>query len=219
MEEELLLPRLVDREALRQEANKLREAVLNGTVVDRVLANALREEMNQGSKYHGEWTLEPNQYISSVFNKMDLSSGVNLVNSSVGTGKTTQFIQEANPETNQKARAKPGYIVLVPLTSIRLSFEGDNDVFSTGICTWNQIETILKHSNKEYFADKTLVIDEVHGFFLDYGYKANVINRLIASFPLFKSVIMMSGTATPNDFSGIEFNKVYKINKIGRAHV
>ncbi|HDC4282893.1 hypothetical protein [Enterobacter cloacae] len=217
MEEELLLPRLVDREALRQEANKLREAVLNGTVVDRVLANALREEMNQGSKYHGEWTLEPNQYISSVFNKMDLSSGVNLVNSSVGTGKTTQFIQEANPETNQKARAKPGYIVLVPLTSIRLSFEGDNDVFSTGICTWNQIETILKHSNKEYFADKTLVIDEVHGFFLDYGYKANVINRLIASFPLFKSVIMMSGTATPNDFSGIEFNKVYKINKPSEA--
>lgn len=217
MDEELFLPRLVDRKALREEADKLREAILNGTVIDRVLANALREEMNQGSKYNGEWTLEPNQYISSVFNKMDLSSGVNLVNSSVGTGKTTQFIQEANPETNEKARAKPGYIVLVPLTSIRLSFEGDNDVFSTGICTWNQIETILKHSNKEYFADKTLVIDEVHGFFLDYGYKANVINRLIASFPLFKSVIMMSGTATPNDFSGIEFNKVYKINKPSEA--
>ncbi|MHD0620072.1 hypothetical protein ACY19T_00115 [Citrobacter koseri] len=217
MDEELLLPRLVDRKALREEADKLREAILNGTVFDRVLANALREEMNQSSKYNGEWTLEPNQYISSVFHKMDLTSGVNLVNSSVGTGKTTQFIQEANPETNQKARAKPGYIVLVPLTSIRLSFEGDNDVFSTGICTWNQIETILKHSNKEYFADKTLVIDEVHGFFLDYGYKANVINRLIASFPLFKSVIMMSGTATPNDFSGIEFNKVYKINKPSEA--
>lgn len=217
MDEELLLPRLVDRKALREEADKLREAILNGTVIDRVLANALREEMNQGSKYNGEWTLEPNQYISCVFHKMDLTSGVNLVNSSVGTGKTTQFIQEANPETNQKARAKPGYIVLVPLTSIRLSFEGDNDVFSTGICTWNQIETILKHSNKKYFADKTLVIDEVHGFFLDYGYKANVINRLIASFPLFKSVIMMSGTATPNDFSGIEFNKVYKIYKPSEA--
>ncbi|PAN92558.1 hypothetical protein CIW64_06050 [Enterobacter cloacae] len=217
MDEELLLPRLVDRKALREEADKLREAILNGTVIDRVLANALREEMNQGSKYNGEWTLEPNQYISCVFHKMDLTSGVNLVNSSVGTGKTTQFIQEANPETNHKARAKPGYIVLVPLTSIRLSFEGDNDVFSTGICTWNQIETILKHSNKKYFADKTLVIDEVHGFFLDYGYKANVINRLIASFPLFKSVIMMSGTATPNDFSGIEFNKVYKIYKPSEA--
>lgn len=217
MEEELLLPRLVDREALRQEANKLREAVLNGTVVDRVLTNAIRKELNKGSIYNGEWTLEQNQYISSIFDNMDLTSGVNLVNSSVGTGKTTQFIQEANPETNQKARAKPGYIVLVPLTSIRLSFEGDNDVFSTGICTWNQIETILKHSNKEYFADKTLVIDEVHGFFLDYGYKANVINRLIASFPLFKSVIMMSGTATPDDFSGIEFNNVYRIYKPSEA--
>lgn len=107
MEEELLLPRLVDREALRQEANKLREAVLNGTVVDRVLTNAIRKELNKGSIYNGEWTLEQNQYISSIFDKMDLTSGVNLVNSSVGTGKTTQFIQEANPETNQKARAKP----------------------------------------------------------------------------------------------------------------
>ena len=210
MEEELLLPRLVDREALRQEANKLREAVLNGTVVDRVLTNAIRKELNKGSIYNGEWTLEQNQYISSIFDKMDLTSGVNLVNSSVGTGKTTQFIQEANPETNQKARAKPGYIVLVPLTSIRLSFEGDNDVFSTGICTWNQIETILKHSNKEYFADKTLVIDEVHGFFLDYGYKANVINRLIASFPLFKSVIMMSGTATLMISQGLNSTKFTK---------
>ncbi|ADF62019.1 hypothetical protein ECL_02476 [Enterobacter cloacae subsp. cloacae ATCC 13047] len=28
---------------------------------------------------------------------------------------------------------------------------------------------------------------------------------------------MMSGTATPNDFSGIEFNKVYKINKPSEA--
>jgi len=89
MDEELLLPRLVDRKALREEADKLREAILNGTVIDRVLANALREEMNQGSKYNGEWTLEPNQYISCVFHKMDLTSGVNLVNSSVGTGKTT----------------------------------------------------------------------------------------------------------------------------------
>ncbi|WP_416821194.1 DEAD/DEAH box helicase family protein, partial [Cronobacter sakazakii] len=217
MEEELLLPRVVDREALKKEADKLREAVLNGTVVDRVLTNAIRKELNKGSIYNAEWTLDQHQYISSIFNMMDLTSGVNLINSSVGTGKTSQFIQEANPETNQKARAKPGYIVLVPLTSIRLSFEGDNDVFSTGICTWNQIETILKHSNKEYFSDKTLVIDEVHGFFLDYGYKANVINRLIASFPLFKSVIMMSGTATPDDFSGIEFNNVYRIYKPSEA--
>ncbi|EIZ9636679.1 hypothetical protein MRB99_004223, partial [Cronobacter sakazakii] len=133
MEEELLLPRVVDREALKKEADKLREAVLNGTVVDRVLTNAIRKELNKGSIYNAEWTLDQHQYISSIFHMKDLTSGVNLINSSVGTGKTSQFIQEANPETNQKARAKPGYIVLVPLTSIRLSFEGDNDVFSTGI--------------------------------------------------------------------------------------
>ncbi|MEP9178647.1 DEAD/DEAH box helicase family protein [Enterobacter cloacae] len=218
--EVISLPKLYDRAALEREAAKLREDVLAGRVTDKILVNALRKELNNGSIYDGEWTLKAKEYISGIFYKMDLSSGVNLVNSSVGTGKTSQFIIKPTDEEREEGKvpkAKPGYIVLVPLTSIRLSFEGDNDVFSTGICTWNQIETILKHSNKEYFADKTLVIDEVHGFFLDYGYKANVINRLIASFPLFKSVIMMSGTATPDDFSGIEFNKVYKINKPSEA--
>ncbi|WP_044177731.1 DEAD/DEAH box helicase family protein [Phytobacter massiliensis] len=214
MEEELLLPRVVDRAALKEEADKLRQAVMNGTVVDRVLSNALREELaGNSSIYDREWNLEENQYISDIYSSMDLSYGVNLINSSVGTGKTTQFIETKENES----RAKPGYIVLVPLTSIRLSFNGDNDVFSTGICTWNQIETILRHDNQEYFSDKTLVIDEVHGFFLDYGYKANVINRLIAAFPLFRSVIMMSGTASPDDFSGIQFNKVYKVYKASKA--
>lgn len=213
-DQELLLPRPLDMEALKAEAAKLRQAVLDGTVTDKVLTNVIRKELSGNSiGYDGEWTLGENQYISNIFHEMELSYGVNLVNSSVGTGKTTQFIESRDGES----KAKEGYIVLVPLTSIRLSFEGDNDVFSTGICTWNKIDSIIRHSNKEYFADKTLVIDEVHGFFLDYGYKANVINRLIASFPLFKSVIMMSGTASPDDFSGINFNKVYKVYKSSKA--
>ncbi|EOU9592098.1 hypothetical protein ACOJEA_004798 [Klebsiella aerogenes] len=221
MDEELLLPKPVDRNALRAEAEKLKQAVMRGEVKDKALVAALRKELTgSNSEYNGEWKLLSHEYISNIFDKMDLSSGVNLINSSVGTGKTTQFIHKPTDEEIAQGaapRAKAGYIVLVPLTSIRLSFSGDNDVFKTGICTWNQIDTILRHSNKEYFADKTLVIDEVHGFFLDYGYKANVINRLIASFPLFKSVIMMSGTASPDDFSGIEFNKVYKVYKPSTA--
>ncbi|HHH4724454.1 TPA: DEAD/DEAH box helicase family protein [Klebsiella pneumoniae] len=221
MDEELLLPKVVDRNALRAEAEKLKQAVMRGEVKDKALVNALRKELTGSeSAYNGEWTLQAQQYISNIFDKMDLSNGVNLINSSVGTGKTTQFINKPTDEELAKGvqpRAKDGYIVLVPLTSIRLSFNGDNDVFKTGICTWNQIDSILRHSNKEYFADKTLVIDEVHGFFLDYGYKANVINRLIASFQLFKSVIMMSGTASPDDFSGIDFNKVYRVYKPSKA--
>ncbi|EPX9549074.1 DEAD/DEAH box helicase family protein [Klebsiella michiganensis] len=220
-DEELLLPKVVDRNALRAEAEKLKQAVLRGEVKDKALVNALRKELTGStSAYNGEWTLPQNKWIDSIISKMDLFSGVNLINSSVGTGKTTQFIYTPTDEERAAGavpRAKEGYIVLVPLTSIRLSFEGDNDLFKTGICTWNQIDAILRHNNKEYFADKTLVIDEVHGFFLDYGYKANVINRLIAAFPLFKSVIMMSGTASPDDFSGIDFNKVYKVYKPSQA--
>lgn len=219
--EELSGPRPIDREAIKREGEKLRQAVINGEIKNKVLSQIIRKELNgNNSDYDGEWSLSEKQYISNIFNSMDLSMGVNLINSSVGTGKTTQFIETTTDEERQKGKvphAKEGYIVLVPLTSIRLSFEGDNDVFKTGICTWNKIDSILRHSNKEYFKDKTLVIDEVHGFFLDYGYKANVINRLIASFPLFKSVIMMSGTATPNDFSGIDFNKVYKVYKPSNA--
>ncbi|MBK5013981.1 DEAD/DEAH box helicase family protein [Pantoea sp. S62] len=215
--EELQLPKLLSREELKKESDKLRAAVLSGEVQDKLLMAVLRKEMTGSeSAYNGEWTLEQNRWINSIIDEMDLSSGVNLINSSVGTGKTTQFIYKPTEEERQRGmvtRAKTGYIVLVPLTSIRLSFEGDNDLFKTGICTWNQIDTILRHPNKEYFADKTLVIDEVHGFFLDYGYKANVINRLITSFNLFKSVIMLSGTASPDDFSGIDFNKVYKVYK------
>jgi len=218
MEEEVLYgPRIrsqKEKDEIQEAAERLRAAVMSGEVYDPLLTKLMRKEMNgTSSGYDGDWTLEQNQYINSVFDMMDLDSGVNLINASVGSGKTTHFIETVEGES----KAKDGYIVLVPLNSIRLSFEGDNDVFSTGICTWNQVETILRHGNKEYFSDKTLVIDEVHGFFLDYGYKANVINRLVASFPLFKSVIMMSGTATPDDFSGIEFNKVYRIYKPSMA--
>ncbi|KEA51880.1 hypothetical protein DT73_13175 [Mangrovibacter sp. MFB070] len=217
MEEiELRGPTLSDRSELKEAANRLREAVMNGTVQDKILSRALRKELKgTDSLYDGEWNLKHNQYISNVFEHMDLTNGVNLINASVGTGKTTQFIEVDG--NGKPLRAKEGYIVLVPLTSIRLSFNGDNDVFSTGICTWNKIETINNHPNKEYFKDKTLVIDEVHGFFLDYDYKAMVINRLIASFPLFKSVIMMSGTAEAEDFSGIDFNKTYRIYKPSQA--
>ncbi|MCW2106748.1 UNVERIFIED_ORG: hypothetical protein M2402_003931 [Rahnella aquatilis] len=220
IEDELLeLPKLYNREELKVEADKLRQAVLDGRVVDRVLSKAIRQELNgNASGYDGEWSLGEGEYLKHIYHKMDFSTGVNLMNASVGTGKTTKFTEEyTDEEGNNHTKAIDDHIILVPLTSIRLSFKGDNDVFSTGICTWNQVEAILNHNNKEYFSDKTLVIDEVHGFFLDYGYKANVINRLVASFPLFKSVIMMSGTATPDDFSGIEFNNVYKIYKPSNA--
>lgn len=210
-------PRVSDKQAIRQEADELRRKVLSGEVTNPALLKALRKEMGQSvSDYDGEWTLADGEYLKDVYSKMDLSEGVNLINAAVGSGKTTFYIDTPSiieREEGKVARAKHGYIVLVPLNSIRLSFEGDNDVFSTGICTWNQVDTILRHQNKEYFTEKTLVIDEVHGFFLDYGYKAAVINKLVAAFSLFKSVILMSGTATRDDFSGIEFRKAYKINK------
>ncbi|RWT33094.1 hypothetical protein DN619_34975, partial [Klebsiella michiganensis] len=137
--EELSGPRPIDREAIKREGEKLRQAVINGEIKNKVLSQIIRKELNgNNSDYDGEWSLSEKQYISNIFNSMDLSMGVNLINSSVGTGKTTQFIETPTDEERQKGKvphAKEGYIVLVPLTSIRLSFEGDNDVFKTGICT------------------------------------------------------------------------------------
>ena len=156
--------------------------------------------------YDGEWTLEQGEYLSDIFNDMDFTTGINLLISDVGTGKSTQFMKEGGG-------TKDGFIFLAPLTSIVLSFKGDNKTDGSGVATWNQIESIIKTKDKTKFKDMTLVIDECHGLYADYGYKARTINRLISMFDCFKSVILMSGTVEPRDYSSIKFNKVYRVHK------
>jgi len=167
------------------------------------------------AKYDGEWTLDSNNYLSGIFDSMDFTSGNNLLISDMATGKSSTFMIDG--------KANPGFLVIAPLSSIVESFKGDNSLSGSGsgsgsgIGTWNQIESILREKDKTKFEGITLVVDECHGLFEDYGYKSKVINRLIDSFKYFKAVILMSGTVEAENFSSITFNKVYRVHKPSQA--
>lgn len=167
------------------------------------------------AKYDGEWTLGSTEYLSDIFDTMNFTTGNNLLIADVGTGKSTQFMQY--DEKVNCTGTKKGYLFVAPLTSIVNSFTDDNKLSGSGVGTWNQIESILRERDKSKFADTTLVVDECHGLFEDYGYKSKLINRLIDSFKYFKAVILMSGTVEVDNFSSITFNKVYRVHKPSKA--
>jgi len=169
----------------------------------------------QAAKYDGEWTLESTEYLSDIFDNMNFTEGNNLLIADVGTGKSTQFMDY--DKEGKCIGTKNGYLFVAPLTSIVNSFTDDNKLSGSGIGTWNQIETIIREKDKTKFAKLTLVVDECHGLFEDYGYKSKLINRLIDTFKYFKSVILMSGTVEAENFSSISFNKVYRVKKPSQA--
>lgn len=153
------------------------------------------------SKYNGEWTLRDGEYIDSLAMDMDFTSGINLLHADVGTGKTVFWTQQENVK------------FVAPLTSIVSSIGNGNSLTEGNVGTWNQIEGIINTRDKSVFKNQTLVIDECHGLYADYGYKGSVINRLMSMFDCFKSVVLMSGTVEAEHFSSIEFNKVYRVHK------
>lgn len=163
------------------------------------------------TSYDGEWTLAGDEYLSSIFSDMDFTTGINLLIADVGTGKTTQFMEY--DENGVCTGTIPGYLFIAPLTSIVDSFVDDNNLAGSGVGTWNQIESIIREKDKTKFKKLTLVVDECHGLFHDYGYKSKLINRLVETFQYFKSVILMSGTVEPENFSSITFSKVYRVRK------
>ncbi len=157
------------------------------------------------SKYDGEWFLEQDEYISDISHEMDFNSGINLLIADVGTGKTVHWTKQKNVK------------FVAPLTSIVDSMSDTNSLTKGNVGTWNQIEGIINTKDKSIFKNTTLVVDECHGLFVDYGYKSRTINRLINAFCEFKSVILMSGTVEADHFSSIEFNKVYRVHKPSQA--
>lgn len=159
------------------------------------------------SQYDGEWTLGQQEYINHVADGMDFSEGVNLLIADVGTGKTVYWT-DADRENIK---------FIAPLTSIVSSIGDVNSLTSGDVGTWNQIEGIINTKDKSIFKNMTLVVDECHGLFVDYGYKAKTINRLIDSFKYFKSVVLMSGTVEVDYFSSMNFNKVYRVRKPSKA--
>ncbi|WP_152072717.1 hypothetical protein [Escherichia coli] len=147
-----------------------------------------------------EFQLTPNQYITDIADQMDLKDGVNLVIADVGTGKSFYFSKLTNTAFS------------APLVSIVSSIDG------TDVLTWNAlVGRFHATSDKSVFKKETLVIDECHGFFTDYSYKASVIRDLVAIFPFFKSVILMSGTIKQEYINSVAIDRVYRVRKPSQA--
>lgn len=142
------------------------------------------------------WTLKQSQYISDIAHEMDLSSGVNLIIADVGTGKSHYFSKQTKT------------FFIAPLISIVSSIDG------LDVSTWNsKVSEVLANPNKEAYKDTVLVIDECHGLYTDYGYKSSVINDLIRIIPLFKSVVLMSGTIDHKNLQSIAVDRIYRVMK------
>lgn len=147
-----------------------------------------------------EFNLAPTEYISDIANQMELQDGVTLIIADVGTGKSHYFSKLTNTA------------FAAPLVSIVSSIDGTN------VSTWNAlVGRFHATSDKGLFKNEVLVIDECHGFFTDYSYKASVISDLVAIFPYFKAVILMSGTIKEEYINSVAIDRVYRVRKPSQA--
>lgn len=145
-------------------------------------------------QYTKQFELKQSQYISEIASQIDISSGIILIESDVGTGKSVYAAQQKNSRFG------------VPLTCIRDSIDGD-------IETWNKlVKDIIETKDKSVFKEETLFIDEVHGLLID-DYKSTLIAELIKCFKYFKSVVLLSGTVKADYFSSFKIDRAYRVKK------
>jgi hypothetical protein len=150
-----------------------------------------------------QFTLSSTEYISNIINEMDISNGVTAIIASVGSGKTTDFVN------------KPSVLIGVPLISIKQS---ETDKGANNIFTWQAIILKVQSStDKSEYRNKTLVVDEAHGLYMDYNYKPSVIRDLISIFPFFKSVVIMTGTLEQEYINSFYIDRFYSVYKPQQA--
>jgi hypothetical protein len=150
--------------------------------------------------YTQEWVLTQNEYLSDIADEIYVSTGVTLLIADVGTGKSTYFSQLDNVH------------FIAPLVSIVSSIEGKD------VSTWNRKAAQVLHAqDKSVFKTQTLVLDECHGLYTDMDYKESVINDIMKMIPLFKSVVLMSGTTKEEYLSSVQIDRVYRVRKPSKA--
>lgn len=151
-------------------------------------------------EYTKEWDLDQNEYINDIAGEMDVNEGIVLLIADVGTGKSSYFSQQENVH------------FIAPLVSIVSSIEGKD------VSTWNsKAARVLNAQDKSVFKTQTLVIDECHGLYTDMSYKESVINDIMKMIPLFKSVVLMSGTTKEEYLNSVEIDRVYRVRKVAKA--
>ncbi|MEQ9871979.1 hypothetical protein ABRP77_22520 [Pectobacterium odoriferum] len=151
-------------------------------------------------KYTKEWDLDQNEYINDIAGEIDVNEGIVLLIADVGTGKSTYFSQQENVH------------FIAPLVSIVSSIEGKD------VSTWNsKAAKVLNAQDKSVFKTQILVIDECHGLYSDMSYKESVINDIMKMIPLFKSVVLMSGTTKEEYLNSVDIDRVYRVRKVAKA--
>lgn len=153
--------------------------------------------------FNKKFTLGSDEYISNIIKEMDISKGVTCIVASVGSGKTTDFVN------------KPDTFIAAPLLSIKQS---EIDKGAMNIYTWQAIVLkVMATEDKKEYSNKTLVVDEAHGLYMDYNYKPAAIRNLINIFQYFKSVVIMSGTLDPNHITSFPIDRSYGVYKPQQA--
>lgn len=153
--------------------------------------------------YTKQLTLKSDEFISDFIKEFDFNGGIIGLNSSVGTGKTTGFINMPNVD------------ITVPFIAIKQS---EIDKGAANIDTWQaRVIKVNGTFDKSYFSTRTLVVDEAHGLYMDYNYKASAIRDLVSIFKYYQSVILMSGTFEPEYITSIKIDRFYNVYKAQQA--
>ncbi|EMM6492457.1 DEAD/DEAH box helicase family protein [Enterobacter hormaechei] len=154
-----------------------------------------------------------------LHDQIDYVDGNNFLISDCGTGKSHTMMND------------PMCIVLSPYTLLaeqttKRDADGNlypmNDIFY-GSATYDQAEKLLNDhlsggkKNKEAlnydYSKMTLVIDECHVLYNSSNFRRKAIRAVFSIMKLFKRVIFMSGTARPEYFSNVHFDKVIRVCK------
>ena len=154
-------------------------------------------------QFNKKFTLQSDEYLSGIIGQMEIERGVTCIVASVGSGKTTDFVN------------KPNTVIAAPLISIKQS---EIDKGAMNIYTWQAVVLkVMATADKGEFRNTTLVVDESHGLYMDFNYKPGVIRELIGIFKYFKAVIVMSGTLDPNHITSFPIDRSYSVYKPQRA--
>lgn len=171
-----------------------------------MLTRNVSKKYHEGTKmkqFNKKFTLQSDEYLSSIIEQMEIGKGVTCIVASVGSGKTTDFVN------------KPNVFIAAPLISIKQS---EIDKGAINIYTWQAIVLkVMATADKSEFRNTTLVVDESHGLYMDYNYKPGAIRDLIGIFKYFKAVVVMSGTLDPNHITSFPIDRSYSVYKPQRA--
>lgn len=155
-------------------------------------------------QFNKKFTLQSDEYLSSIIGQMEIDRGITCIVASVGSGKTTDFVN------------KPNTFIAAPLISIKQS---EIDKGAMNIYTWQAIVLkVMATADKGEFRNTTLVVDESHGLYMDFNYKPGAIRELIGIFKYFKAVVVMSGTLDPNHITSFPIDRSYSVYKPQRAY-